>query len=143
VSTARARILCIAFRANDRTVLELVAVAIEPRATGGLLPLTLGMLFHLANVSGQPRGPSEDEILDADESPEEGRLPALRCDDWLGSVLFTFGTFLMSRLRVLENCRRYLLLPRRKLALRQLAKALAPIAPYFLQLTRDTPKDLC
>jgi hypothetical protein len=28
---------------------------------------------------------SEDEISDADESAENGRLPALRCGGWFGS----------------------------------------------------------
>jgi hypothetical protein len=42
----------------------------------------------LPNDSDQPRGSSEDKVSDADESPEEGRLPALRCSAWFGSDFF-------------------------------------------------------
>src|SRR3989337_4449567 len=33
-----------------------------------------------------PRGPSEDGVSNAGESPEDGRLPALRCGGWLGGL---------------------------------------------------------
>src|SRR5688572_29058292 len=42
--------------------------------------------YFLPNDSDQPRGPSENGDSDADESPEDGRLPALRCGGWLGSL---------------------------------------------------------
>ena len=46
----------------------------------------------LPNVSDQPRGPSEDGVTDADESCEDGRLPALRCGDWFGSFFIPLMT---------------------------------------------------
>src|SRR5688500_14326844 len=48
-----------------------------------------------ANVPDQPRGPSEDGVSDADESPEDGRLPALCCGAWLALlVLKTFSAII-------------------------------------------------
>src|SRR5688572_1444314 len=43
-----------------------------------------GVSMHrvLLNAKAQPRGPSEDGVSDASESPEDGRLPALRCGDF-------------------------------------------------------------
>lgn len=41
------------------------------------------MRMVLPNVTDQPRGPSEDGVSDADESSDDGRLPALRCGRWL------------------------------------------------------------
>jgi hypothetical protein len=41
----------------------------------------------LPNVPDQPRGPREDELSDADEAPEDGRLPALRCRLLFGEVI--------------------------------------------------------
>jgi hypothetical protein len=40
------------------------------------------------NDSDQPRGPSEDGVSDAEESSEDGRLPALRCGGWIGFFFF-------------------------------------------------------
>ncbi len=41
------------------------------------------------NDSDQRRGPSEDGVSDAGESPEDGRLPALRCGGWIGAFFST------------------------------------------------------
>src|SRR5688572_30468832 len=45
----------------------------------------LRSLSSSPNVKDQARGPSEDGVSDADESPDNGRLPALRCGGWFGS----------------------------------------------------------
>ena len=53
-----------------------------------LMAFTYGLVWLMRsgpNVPDQPRGPSEDGVSDAGESPEDGRLPALRCGDWFGS----------------------------------------------------------
>jgi hypothetical protein len=41
-------------------------------------------IISLPNDSDQPRGPSENGVSAAGKSFEDGRLPALRCDDWFG-----------------------------------------------------------
>ncbi len=41
----------------------------------------------------QPRGPKEEGASGSDESPEDGRLPALRCGDWIGSSLSCTAVF--------------------------------------------------
>jgi hypothetical protein len=49
----------------------------------GSLRQVFDMDFFLCRtIPGQPSGASEDEVSNACESSEDGRLPALRCGGW-------------------------------------------------------------
>ena len=46
---------------------------------------------------GQPRGPSEDGVSDSEESPEDGRLPALSCTGLLGWLVMAVVVVILGK----------------------------------------------